>query len=85
MSTITLCGDLDIYALTRIERAFASLADEHVVIDVRRVRTVSAAFFGALARLRQRLPDSRIEVVGASTHVRTVFHIVHADALVLVS
>ncbi len=67
---VTLSGDIDIYAAAEVERAFASLAGSDIVIDVRKVRSVSSSFFSALVHLRWRLPDSRIEVTGASEPVR---------------
>jgi|GEM_PF-6399244 len=79
---VTLSGDIDIYAAAELERAFESLAGRDIVIDVRKVRTVASAFFSALVHLRWRLPDSRIEVVGANDHVRRTFRAVGADVFV---
>jgi anti-anti-sigma regulatory factor len=82
MAMVALSGDLDIYTIVDVANAFAAIRSEYVVIDVRHVRLVSAAFFGELARLRRRLPGSHIEVVGASAEVRKVFRLVRADQLV---
>ena len=83
--TIILSGELDIYALADVERAFASLGGTHVRIDLRDAHLVSAAFFGALVRLRRRLPHSRIEVTGANPNVRRTFSAVGAGTLVTLS
>ena len=80
--SVSLSGELDIYALPDVERAFASLAGSHVRIDLHGARCVSSAFFGALVRLRGRLPDSRIEIHGANPNVRRTFSVVGAQALV---
>jgi anti-anti-sigma factor len=79
---VTLSGDMDIYAAADLERAFESLSGTDIVIDVRNVRTVASAFFSALVHLRWRLPDSRIEVVGANGTVRKTFRAVGADVFV---
>ncbi len=82
---VRLSGELDIYAERHVELALESLAGDDVVIDLRDVRYVSAAFFGALVRLRKRLPASRIAVVGASADVRRVFRVVGAESIVELS
>jgi anti-anti-sigma factor len=79
---VTLSGDMDIYASADLERAFESLAGADIIIDVRKVRTVASTFFSALVHLRWRLPDSRIEVVGANENVRKTFRAVGADVFV---
>ncbi len=79
---VSLSGDLDIYALPDFERALAALAGERLVIDLSEVRLVSAAFFGALVRLRRRLPESSIEVVGAHDQVRRIFRLVAAESFI---
>ncbi|HEV2739063.1 MAG TPA: STAS domain-containing protein [Candidatus Elarobacter sp.] len=79
---VMLSGEIDIYASAELERAFESLSGPDIVIDVRNVRVVSSTFFSALVHLRWRLPDSRIEVVGANEHVRKTFRAVGADVFV---
>lgn len=79
---VTLAGDIDIYAAADLERAFESLSGADIVIDVRNVRFVASTFFSALVHLRWRLPDSRIEVVGANETVRKTFRAVGADVFV---
>ncbi|HEY0383016.1 MAG TPA: STAS domain-containing protein [Candidatus Elarobacter sp.] len=79
---VALFGDMDIYAAAELERAFESLSGPEVIIDVRKVRSVASAFFSALIHLRWRLPDSRIEIVGANDSVRNTFHAVGADVFV---
>ena len=79
---VALSGDIDIYATPDLERAFESLSGFVIVIDVRKVRSVGSSFFSALVHLRWRLPESRIEVAGASDHVRRTFRAVGADAFV---
>ncbi len=79
---VMLSGAIDIYASADLERAFESLSDPDIVIDVRNVRIVSSTFFSALVHLRWRLPDSSIEVVGANEHVRRTFRAVGADVFV---
>lgn len=76
---------MDIYALPELERSFRELAGKRVLIDIRDVRIISAAFIGALVRLCWRLPDSRIVVVGANRNVRRTFSAVGADVLVEMS
>ena len=83
--SVSLSGELDIYALAAIERAFSSLAGDYLVIDLHDARSVSSAFFSALVRLRRRLPQSCIEVVGASDNVRRTFSVVGAQTLVVLS
>jgi anti-anti-sigma regulatory factor len=80
--SVRLSGDMDIYALPELERDFGALAGERVVIDMRDVRIISAAFIGALVRLRWRLPESRIVVSGANANVRRTFSAVGAEVLV---
>jgi anti-anti-sigma regulatory factor len=80
--SVTLSGDMDILSLAELEHSFAALAGARVVIDVHDVRMISAAFIGALVRLRWRLPESRIDVVGANQSVRRTFRAVGADILV---
>ena len=82
LGRVRLSGEIDIYASADLERAFESLAGPDIVIDVRNVRKVSSPFFSALVHLRWRLPDSRIEVVGANEHVRKTFRAVGADVFV---
>jgi anti-anti-sigma factor len=84
MVTVTLSGDLDIYAIPDVERKFAAISDEQIVIDLSYVQLVSAAFIGALSRLRKRLPDSHIEIVGANRNVRRIFRIVRATSIVVI-
>ncbi len=84
-TSVSLSGDLDIYALADIERAFATLDGARLVVDLREARSVSAAFFGALVRLRRRLPGSSIEVIGANVNVQRTFRAVGADGFVLLS
>jgi anti-anti-sigma factor len=79
---VSLFGDMDIDAAAELERAFESLSGPAVVIDVRKVRSVASAFFSALIHLRWRLPDSRIEIVGANDNVRKTFHAAGADVFV---
>jgi anti-anti-sigma factor len=79
---VMLSGELDIYASADLELVFESLSGPDIMIDVRNVRVVSSTFFSALVHLRWRLPDSRIEVVGANEHVRKTFRAVGADAFV---
>ena len=83
--SIRLSGDTDIYALPELESSFRALAGPRIVIDLRDVRVISAAFIGALVRLRWRLPDSRIIVTNANQHVRRTFSAVGADVLVELS
>lgn len=73
---------MDIYALPELESKFRALAGARIVIDIRDVRIISAAFIGALVRLRWRLPDSRIIITGANAHVRRTFSAVGAEVLV---
>jgi anti-anti-sigma regulatory factor len=79
---VTLCGEMDLYAAGELERAFESLSGAEITIDVRKVSTVASSFFSALVHLRWRLPDSRIEVVGANDTVRRTFRAVGADVFV---
>ena len=81
--SVSLTGELDIYALAGIEHAFAALSGDRIVIDLSGARLVSAAFFSALVRLRRRLPLSCIEITGASDNVRRTFSVVGAQALVV--
>ena len=82
LGRVTLSGDMDVYAVADLERVFESLSDREIVIDVRKVRVVASAFFSALVHLRWRLPDSRIEIVGANDTVRRTFRAVGADVFV---
>ena len=79
---VMLSGDMDIYAAADLERAFESLSDRQIIIDLRKVRTVASVFFSALVHLRWRLPESHIEVVGANDNVRRTFRAVGADVFV---
>ncbi len=81
-SAVSLSGDLDMYELEGFEREFDTLSGDHIVIDMRAVRMISAAFIGALIRLRKRLPTSRIDVIGANRNVERTFHVVGANKLV---
>jgi anti-anti-sigma factor len=78
---IALRGDLDIYAMQSVEGALDPCRAERITIDLHDATLVSAAFLGALVRLKKRLPASRIVLTGVSPLAMRIFRAVKLDEI----
>src|ERR1700716_2869588 len=78
---IALRGDLDIYTMQSVEESLGSCRAERITIDLRDATLVSAAFFGALVRLKKRLPESRIVLTGVSPLAMRIFRTVRLEEI----
>jgi anti-anti-sigma regulatory factor len=76
-----LRGDLDVYTQPRFRAVLEALEGEVVTIDMRRVRSISAAFMSEIVRLRQRLPHSRIVLAHLSDFQRRILRLAGIDAI----
>jgi anti-anti-sigma factor len=74
---LTLSGEYDLSRKAEVADLFASIASvERLELDFTKVEYVDSTILNEMARLRRRLPDCEIVILGASQNVRRLFQIV---------
>jgi anti-sigma B factor antagonist len=82
-AAVRLAGDLDVFALPSMERSFAQVDADIVVVDLTEVTFIGAAALGCLAGLKKRLRSNGrlgiVRIVGATPRVQQLFSITGLD------
>ncbi|MBV8724521.1 MAG: STAS domain-containing protein [Candidatus Eremiobacteraeota bacterium] len=73
---VVLSGEYDLLRRDELREIFASLGDEpEITLDLGGVTYVDSSFLDELGKLRLRLPDHSITLVGADATVRRLLEI----------